>query len=1432
MKIWADKVSETPLLDIDVDDDSYRFRELRGDDSLMLMFSLPEYVSINEGAWCEFEREEYTVEDPSDVTIRHRRHYEYKVTLKSQFERAKRRKLRHPVDFRLKFSMTAKPVEHLQMIVENLNRIDSGWSVGECIDSSEKTINYNHSYCSEALDMLADECDTEWEIVRKVVSLHKVEYNKEAPLELDYGEGRGLLPGVVRRCDDDFPVDILYVQGGDRNIDPSSYGSKELLLPKQQHLNYDGNKFSYEEGFDQSKARLYISSSDGLSVQRSIVRPMGALLNDDSIDCSDIYPSRIGEVTSVVTVNEEKNLYDIVDSTIPDELDYSKCLIEGEEMTIVFQSGMLAGREFDAKYIHAPIAGKNGRRFEIVPQQIDGQWMPGGVYLPAKGDEYAVFGISLPKSYICNDDDRSGASWDMFREAVKNLYEKEDRKYVVKGELNGIWAKKNWLVIGGKIKIGGYVSFTNTVIQKEPMLMRITAIKQYVNDPHSPEITIANGLTAGSTFHGMSDRIDRNEVIIDEVRRSSQQYTKRRFRDAQETLSAISDAMTNFGDSINPATVQTMMLLVGDPSLQFRFVKAKGDPTYTPHLEYWDKESGIFISESGVIQHLTLGIESISDAHPASSYRYWKMERYESPVLDDPSKRYYLYASVSKAGDTGNFFMSENPEAFDGEFTYTLLVGILNSEYIGERSYVSLYGFTEILPGQITTDLIKDSQDRLIINLRDGTVTGPVTFTRGSSGLENLDEWQDKQNEINRANSNADAALDAANAVTEAVVDLENTINGSFKDGIITEAEAKAIEKYVNLVNESFGDLEAAYNEIYANPYLVDEVTKNGLKTAFAELSEKKDALISAINTAIADGKTTVDEAKAVDTAFEAYNIAVAAFQTAAEATSKAIQTYLKGLSDEAYEAAYQAAKQAAEFGKRLDGWAADDVISPAEKESLRNLEKQIRAEYPQISDDAFYWKVMNVADPNYPKWEAYDTAYDNALEAFGIYTASEPENIPIDVEYECIQEYFDAKADLLTAIAEVSRARLDDINKTAEEITAKTKGFTLIDGGLIYSQILNLTEVAGNVSAGASGISKDTEGNPLPAFWAGGTYAEAKGDDAVYVVRHDGSAKFGQVHLDPLGRIVVYEDIPWDWVEANESVIITSESIPTLEEIAETNINKTVQNTAQTINITATTVDHRELINKVDVEYLGATIAVSTTIKAEYNIFSSQSKPTLTARLTLYLAKDGEPMYELGKVSVDSTDLGSVTPATLLIDNVTNKVPKGRYSLWMAYSATREGANTLDTLKVGIEASTMRYKYTFSSSQFIIGNGGFVLKASAFNFLRATYTGLTAKYASGFVDLPGVLMAGKYWFNTVGKTFEAWGAKAEGVSVSSTNTGQYQIKHNIGHTNYYVQLTPEAAGLIYLGGKGATYFYVYTRDKSGNAVGMSFSFAVFGDNK
>lgn len=88
---------------------------------------------------------------------------------------------------------------------------------------------------------------------------------------------------------------------------------------------------------------------------------------------------------------------------------------------------------------------------------------------------------------------------------------------------------------------------------------------------------------------------------------------------------------------------------------------------------------------------------------------------------------------------------------------------------------------------------------------------------------------------------------------------LNSYVDGAFADGIITEAEAKAIEKYLNTVNTSKDSVTATYTKLYSNTYL-DGAAKTGLKSAKDVLDSSISALISSINTAIADGKTTASE--------------------------------------------------------------------------------------------------------------------------------------------------------------------------------------------------------------------------------------------------------------------------------------------------------------------------------------------------------------------------------------------------------------------------------------------------------------------------------------------------------------------------------------------------------------------------------------------
>ena len=66
MKILHNNIE---ILNIQVDDSSYRYRAIKGDHNLTLYFSLAEHVEIPVGAYCVYENETYTAGKGGQVEI-------------------------------------------------------------------------------------------------------------------------------------------------------------------------------------------------------------------------------------------------------------------------------------------------------------------------------------------------------------------------------------------------------------------------------------------------------------------------------------------------------------------------------------------------------------------------------------------------------------------------------------------------------------------------------------------------------------------------------------------------------------------------------------------------------------------------------------------------------------------------------------------------------------------------------------------------------------------------------------------------------------------------------------------------------------------------------------------------------------------------------------------------------------------------------------------------------------------------------------------------------------------------------------------------------------------------------------------------------------------------------------------------------------------
>ena len=684
--------------------ESYHEAKVGAVSTLVVETTSDKAIAFPLGTYCTWRGEKFALYTPAEVVKVSEREYRYTLTLSGEGQQLALSKFKfivaNPEDVRLSFTLTGKPRFFLEQILRSL---PAGFSIGACLEAEAQAISFKHEDCLSALSRVAEAFKTEWHITGKTLNLGKVVGNKANAVTLSYGKGKGLLSGLTASNDSEkSPVGKLFIQGTERNIDPTKYGAKSLHLPKGRTLAYEG--------------RTYVVSADGQSLSVSGLSTDGR--KEDSFDGTNIYPQRVGVVSSVV-VTPNGN-YNIVDKD--NNVDYSQYRIAGEKATITFQTGRLAGRTFDIaqdkdvlKYDHAT------KRFQLVSVEEDGMKLPEPkVFYPAVGDKYAVFGVRLPDEYITK------AETELLGASVRYFHEALQPKVTYKAELDGLYAQKNWGVLAPKLAIGAYVRLVDTSLDIDDHV-RITAIRTKLSQQYKPQITLSNEVQAPSLAVSLgtleADGVQQKEEV-QAVRRE----VARSYQQAMSLADGIADEVrAGFGDSISPVTARTMQLMVGDKSLQFVFVASPTATGSVTHNVTWDESRGILHADRGYLRHMTLGINTLSADHKPSEYKTWALPAYDYAVRTD-EKTIHLYAKVERNGANGVFFASDTDKTMEAEAGYYYLyLGMLSPA--PNRAFTTLYGFTEVLPSQIRTERIASADGSTTINLNTGEiVSNKISF--------------------------------------------------------------------------------------------------------------------------------------------------------------------------------------------------------------------------------------------------------------------------------------------------------------------------------------------------------------------------------------------------------------------------------------------------------------------------------------------------------------------------------------------------------------------------------------------------------------------------------------------------------------------------------------------------------------------------------
>lgn len=409
--------------------------EVMGECSVSASFTHTSFVLLDAGDYIELQGVRYKMRSPYRPVQKNTQTYSYTAKFYAPIHDAEDTLMLYleDGDTRTEFSFDGGPREHLQLWVNNMNRVAGAevWSIGTVITGENKTIDYNNLFCWEAgfgSNGIAAAYNTELWADGYVVNLCKAERGER--VELGYLKG---LTGLSQEENGDVKFFTrLFPLGSTRNIDATKYGHARLQLPSgAAYVDRNTALYGVKEAWEEASF-------------------------------SGIYPKYIGTVTSVRS--EEKTseegrkytVYYIKDSGMGfNPKDYE---IPDLTYMLAFQTGDLAGRGGGDDGFFEVAWHEDAREWEIINVYPDDKTqIPGGEIVPVVGDTYIPWNFALPQEYVT-------AAEQAYAEAVDDYlstYSFDPKKYSGTTDRNYIEQNRTPLMLGQNVRLLSDEYFTN-----------------------------------------------------------------------------------------------------------------------------------------------------------------------------------------------------------------------------------------------------------------------------------------------------------------------------------------------------------------------------------------------------------------------------------------------------------------------------------------------------------------------------------------------------------------------------------------------------------------------------------------------------------------------------------------------------------------------------------------------------------------------------------------------------------------------------------------------------------------------------------------------------------------------------------------------------------------------------------------------------------
>lgn len=586
-----------------------------------------------------------------------------------------------------------------------------------------------------------------------------------------YGKGKGLKSIKKGVANEEEFATRLYVYGSERNL-PARYYNQQPIKDAESvdivNLMIPISEWGKSEGLPDAR-KAYIEA-DASIIEKYGLIPRSVYFNGGENE--DIYPSIVGLTESMV----RSAMIDAGDSSssyLPDDTDIridkvldvmftddlggredikanpdfemwlagigfdlveqGKLTSEGRAV-ISMKSGACAGRDFVVKRNRFVKANQ-----ELVIERVWDETLqmgfPNRYYPIERGDEFVLLDIPMPDYYVTLAQER------LLEAGRKMLADYTRVSAFYEPSIDSIVVNENGILL----REGTYMQVYDEDIVDTDNNVDYVLINGITIDESGPlptySIQLSEQKRAAGGFSALEDMVEDVRGESKEDAKRIKKYTDRRFASLQESLSMLQEAFDGFSAGIDPVTVQTMTLVAGDQRSQFRFTKSRQSLDPVPCPIYYDSATRMMMADAAALVHFTLGIDSLTapNVRVAGDYMSWNLKAGHSAALDDGSKSYYVCVKAQKQGIDAELYLTETPVALEDDEFYYLYVGILNSESGGSRDFATIYGFTEVAPGRIVTNVIRSADGTCVFDLENNTITGPMKFLPGTSGIENIE---------------------------------------------------------------------------------------------------------------------------------------------------------------------------------------------------------------------------------------------------------------------------------------------------------------------------------------------------------------------------------------------------------------------------------------------------------------------------------------------------------------------------------------------------------------------------------------------------------------------------------------------------------------------------------------------------------------------